>query len=797
MKFKKLTALLVSTMIMVPGAVSAAPNDPATRGYVADYLVNAADFYNQGVKKTDIIKGYEDGLLHEEDGVTRAQALVMLRRAFGTFPDASEYAKTTGLPAESFNDIPEWAKEELADVFASGIVAGTGEGTFSPDAPVTEEQLEIFCKRVYALFGTNRKDDFYAAINKLNLDKVTYDDDKPLSVLDKLAEDAMDKSVISVADLLAPSSSSYGMRSEHILRVRRFLDIAMDSSKRQNYGFYPVSEYLVKINSAKTTDQLNDVLITIMNELYTPTLFSVSLAANPKESDSYMLSFSTCSSDMSKEFFEDGDPEKVRAYKDYLKKILILAGERSENAANDAELSFEFEHSIAESEKADVNTIEENEIYDTVSFEELKQIAPNIDAAKLVEGFGYQKDDKICIYDMNSLKKMNSLYTNDNIEQLKATAKVILISVWGGLLDNEFADEADNFSEIYNKDEEDDSDDEDKPDKNERIVLRAVSAVCTYMPEYVDELYGCRYKDYETEKYVADMAQKIKAAYVKRINLADWLSDESKAKIAEKINAITFKIGSPENITSSTDSVFIPTVKNGGRMYDTVLAIYKARHEDLIKKQSEPIDKTEWILSSSTVNACYDPYANDVTIPTAIIMKPFYSKDATYAENLGGIGYVAAHEIAHAIDPDGIKYDKDGNKTDWLPEEDMKKFEDVCDDVVKLYDGKEALAGIRVDGELTLNENICDISAAACITDVLTADSGLPDYKKMYSNAAKCWFSAYDREISTELSEFDVHSPNKLRVNIPFSNCKEFFNAFEIGEKDGMYVKPENRIKVW
>lgn len=167
MKIKKVVSGLLALSIAVGSMyVVSAKDQYVTRGQVADMLLVAADDYNPNVKKEDIIQGYEDGELHEDWNVTRAEALVMLKRAFGKMPELNEYTKRIAIPKEDFTDIPKWAETELADVFDAGIVAGTSEGIFSPDENVTDTQMDLFIKRTYAVFGSNLKDDFYATVNK-------------------------------------------------------------------------------------------------------------------------------------------------------------------------------------------------------------------------------------------------------------------------------------------------------------------------------------------------------------------------------------------------------------------------------------------------------------------------------------------------------------------------------------------------------------------------------------------------------------------------------------------------------
>lgn len=192
---KKMISLLLCIFILVSFPAVIAQESGATRGEVTAMLLKAADDYNPDVQKSDIIKGYEDGQLHEEKSVTRAEALIMLSRAFGDLPEPTGHNARVAIAREDFTDIPQWAQEELKDVFDAGIVAGTGEGTFSPDKTVTKEEMERFIQRVYALFGTNLKDDFYATVNKDILNSLEI---KPGGVISGSLYDLQDKSAQDV-----------------------------------------------------------------------------------------------------------------------------------------------------------------------------------------------------------------------------------------------------------------------------------------------------------------------------------------------------------------------------------------------------------------------------------------------------------------------------------------------------------------------------------------------------------------------------------------------------------------------
>ena len=173
-----------------------------------------------------------------------------------------------------------------------------------------------------------------------------------------------------------------------------------------------------------------------------------------------------------------------------------------------------------------------------------------------------------------------------------------------------------------------------------------------------------------------------------------------------------------------------------------------------------------------------------------------YDVNASYEENLGAIGYVIAHEITHAFDNNGAKFDESGNAADWWTEKDYTEFEKRCEKTVYFYDRQEGIPGVPMNGTLTLSENVSDQGAVRCVTEVASKLEN-PDYKKLYRSMANAWASTKTREYAKYAAEADVHSEDKLRVNRVVVNCEEFYKAFGITEKDGMWVAPEDRIEIW
>ena len=195
------------------------------------------------------------------------------------------------------------------------------------------------------------------------------------------------------------------------------------------------------------------------------------------------------------------------------------------------------------------------------------------------------------------------------------------------------------------------------------------------------------------------------------------------------------------------------------------------------------------------VNACYDPFKNDITFPAAILKKPFYDVNQSLEENLGGIGSVIAHEISHAFDNNGAHFDENGCLKDWWKEEDFKKFDELTKGMVEQFDGI-VYHGVKVNGKLVVSENIADNGGLAVVLQIMSKLDN-PDYKAFFINYARIWCQKAQESYIKMLLTSDEHSPSELRANITPRNFKEWYNTFDVKETDKMYIPEDKRIVIW
>lgn len=774
-----LAALLLVCALPLAGA---AADQPLTRGETAATLLAAAKDYNEDVTYEAILKGYPDGSLHEDDPVTRVQALVMLQRAFDGLPTPVGDNARSGYPAANFTDIPAWAQTELASVLASGIVAGTSAITFSPDQYITEEQLDLFLQRTYALEGSNLKDDFYATVNKTALDNsVILPGYSGTSTLMDLGIQVSDEVSGLIRDLAAGGAKTEGER-----QIVNFYNNILDTDGRNQAGITPIQPYLTAIDQAQTVEDLMEVHAKIYEETGVSTLLGFGLSIDAKDSTQCLLVFSGASPALGKYGYAGATEAQKTAYLTYLTDLLVLLGQSQADAQAQADLVWQTDTALAAAGMDSQDLADVDKTYNIYTMDQLQAMFPGTDLAALFALTGLTQTGRIQVLDPGQLQAWGEVFASDNaLAILKAYCRLGLATSLGGALNEDFQKAADTFNQSY---------------LGTSGSLSKEDQAAQYVQKYFSDGLGMSYVDHyfsaEAKADVEAMVQDILAVYRQRIQNLDWMSQTTKDKALKKLDTMQLNLGYPNDWEDSMAGVPILSKEEGGSFYQNLMAIQQAARQQTIDLQKEGVPEELWGMTVYTVNAMYLPSANSITFPAGILQAPIYDVNASYEENLGGIGYIIAHEITHAFDDNGAKYDENGNAADWWTAEDYAAFQQLCTQVVDRYEGEEAAPGIVCNGALTLSENIADLGAVACITEIAGQQED-PDYAALYTAMAKAWRSSYPRQYRAYLSQNDVHAPDKLRVNVVLQNFEEFYDAFGITEDDGMWLPPDQRVTIW
>ena len=330
---------------------------------------------------------------------------------------------------------------------------------------------------------------------------------------------------------------------------------------------------------------------------------------------------------------------------------------------------------------------------------------------------------------------------------------------------------------------------------------RGVSAVEETMGELVGRIYVERHFKPEAKQRMVQLVENLRSAYAERIKGLEWMSEETKQKALEKLAKFNAKIGYPDKWRDYSSLEIIK-----GDLPGNMRRAAAFEYQRQLDKLGKPIDRTEWFMTPQTVNAYYNPTMNEVVFPAAILQPPFFNVEADDAVNFGGIGAVIGHEMTHGFDDQGRKSDGEGNLADWWTEADGKEFDKRVGMMVDQYNKFNPIDTMKVNGQLTLGENIADLGGLTISYHAYQQSlagkepsviDGLTGTQRFFLGWAQVWARKYrDDELRRRLLT-DPHSPSEYRANGIVANMPEFYAAFDVKEGDGLYRPESERVKIW
>ena len=471
----------------------------------------------------------------------------------------------------------------------------------------------------------------------------------------------------------------------------------MDFEGREKAGLGGLAPYLEAMESAQSVEEYLDVLAMIRKDLGKASLMTLVPSADPKDSSKYALFFDEPNLLMEKEDFDD--ELAVEDMKVYLASLLEAYGMEKQDAKEWGEKVFDLCKDFAD---ATLSKVERSNVEQTTNYytdEELQAALTNVDVKKFFASSAQDQYATKVIQDPAMIEKINAYLSGEHLELLKKYSLVSLLHDFAPYLNNEFVQASARF---YLMDDED-------PDM---IAWDSVQSLAEFE---IGDMYAKRFFSPEKKVAAEKMAQDILAGYKSHIDGLDWLSEESKSEAKKKIDSMSVNIGYPEEYPSFVIDT-VKSLQEGGTFIENALAISKAEAADEVEKSILPVDRQTWDLPPREVNAFYEATANQIVFPAAMLQEPFFNEKASYASNLGSIGTVIAHEIAHAFDDVGSLFDDQGNYRDWWTAEDRESFAERSKKFIEYFGSIEAVPGAKVDGELTLGENIADTSGISVIS---------------------------------------------------------------------------------
>lgn len=774
-----------------PAAGSSAVNLPAegalTISQVTDYLIQAADNYNGETDRTVLMKGMAG---EENEKATRIQTLVLLSRVFGELPEPTGNNKRIAAPAPDLSGVSEWAKPDLENLARGGILLlsdfrevpeSASEEAFTDE--VDSAEIKKLAARVWALLSSNLKDDFYNTVNKNDLNAAVIPAGQTQGGGSVEMQELVNSRVHEIVAEIVSSGKTYAEGSDE-QKVKSFYNNFMNAEQRNKEGIKPLNKYFEAIDGANTVKELNEVSARIVNELgkYNSGLINFYLSVDLKDNTRKTVTLLAPYGNLTIEEYQDPNNENHQKYQTFLIGLLSCAGETKEQAETLVNQIFGMEEAL--------NTVIEtldfsdaNTHYNYLTAEELEKQLPGLGMPEFFAAVGVKPSTGYSLESIDIMKVYAKYLNNEHLPMLKAMFKLNLMSA-----NNEFlGDELSNYYQEYY------ASIGSVPSEKKPLDEQASEYIGSYLSEILAKLYVQRYFPAEAKAEAESLAAELVQAFRERVKKLDWLNENTRKEALRKLDNLKILVGYSDDWGESAE---ITDQADGGSFFENMASVGRLRLKEEMAGQEESKAETDFSsMSPLTVNAASNRVTNTILMPAGTLIAPLFDINASKEENLSGIGMIIAHEITHVFDDQGAQYDADGNLRDWWTKEDYDHFQSQVKKAESFYNGYEIAPGAAVNGNASLSENISDTGGLACALEVLSKEEN-PDYDLFFRNYAKSWVRVAERKLTEGLGESD-HAPVKARVNRVIVNFQEFYDTYNIQPEDGMYVAPEDRIKIW
>lgn len=578
-------------------------------------------------------------------------------------------------------------------------------------------------------------------------------------------------------------------------KIRMMYAMGLDSLKRNADGAAPVMEQLAAINAVSDRQELSAMVGKMQVESSSP-FFNFYIGADEKNSTMNLLQFyqgGLSMGDRDYYLLDDESTLKIRnAYRQYIQKLFSLAGYSAEDAAKAAEKVMALETEIAKVsvDRATLRDVHKN--YNKMSVKDFTSKYDFIDWNEFFKETGISKSTELNAGQVTFFEGLTKVLKKTSLEDQKSYLSFKLLDAASSYLSDDFINA--NF-DFYGRAVQGKEELQPRWKSSLAVVNRSLA-------EAFGQMYVEKYFPASSKEKMIEMVANLQTALSERIEALEWMSDETKSKAQEKLGTFIVKVGYPDNWKDYTAL----DIKNDSYWANICRANVFA-HNDMMKDEGQPVDRSKWAMSPQTVNAYYNPPTNEICFPAAILQPPFFNPDADDAVNYGGIGVVIGHEMTHGFDDQGRNYDKDGNLSAWWNKEDEDKFNERAKVLVEQYDKIVVLDSLHADGTFTLGENIADqggllVSYQAYMNTLkdkeVPADTdGLTHSQRFYIGYANLWAQNIRPQEIMRRTKIDPHSLGMWRVNAALKNIDDFYTAFDIKEGDAMYLAPEERINIW
>jgi putative endopeptidase len=574
-------------------------------------------------------------------------------------------------------------------------------------------------------------------------------------------------------------------------KVGGFYKSFMDTTRLEQLGITPLKAELERIEAIKSTDDVIRYL-GYSQRIGVPSLLRYYVDQDRRDSAAYITGIRQGGLTLpDRDYYLNADKkyQDLRAgLQKYIVDLLTLAG--APKPEESAQHIVAIEHKIAEAHWTRVRNRDPIATYNKLTVDAAQKLTPTFKWALFFEGANAPPGD-LDINQPSYVQEAGKLVKSVPVRQWREYFRFKLINAYAPFLSQAFVDLEFDFNQRQLRGIR-----EQKP-----RWKQAVQTLNGEIGQLVGRMYVDAHFSAESKQRARTIVDNLLKVFDSSIDQLDWMSPATKVEAKQKLASFGVKVGYPDKWRDYTKLEVSPTDLVGNVMRAEVF-----EHERNVAKLGNPVDRTEWLMTPQRVNAYYDSSMNEIVFPAAILQPPFFDVNADDAVNYGAIGAVIGHEISHGFDDSGRQFDGAGNLRDWWAQEDAARFKEKATRLSSQYSAFTVLDGQHVNGDLTLGENIGDLSGVAVAYKAYMLSlngqpapeiDGFTGPQRFFLGWAQIWRRKYrDEELRLRLVT-DPHSPGEFRANGVALNMTEFQDAFGVKAGDRLYRAPEDRVKIW
>ena len=624
---------------------------------------------------------------------------------------------------------------------------------------------------------------FYQAVNKEWLLKAKIPVDSPsidsFYTLDEDVKGKLKKDIKNLGE--GKESSDITGMSEFIT----FYKAASDYKQREKDGLEPLKPYLKEIEDIKDLNDLANKSASLTDKGI-PLPFGYDVGTNAENTSQKQIQLSPPSillPDVSIYKDEASKKQYLTPIETATQKALEMLGYSEKNSKRIVKEALEFDEIIAKYSLSNEEMSESKNLVHSKTAEEINAYSGSFKLYDVIKGIMGRDLETINVPNTKYFENYSKVVNQDNFSKIKSWMLVQEAMAASNSLTEDYRLNFQSISMAIMGTQ--------KPiSKEDTVYEMSVNLFSDVMSVY----YGRKYFGEEAKTDVTGMIDKIKNVYRGRLQQNDWLTEGTRNKAIEKLDKMKVFVGYQEDVDPGTKELHLDSNKSFFELSEDIAQFgkrYTIDHFD------DPIDKNKWSGSAFDINAYYNPESNSINFPAGILQAPFYDKNQSTEKNYGGIGVVIGHEITHAFDSNGADYDENGDMHNWWTKADTKAFDKRIKAFEDQWNGLE-IYGTKVNGKLTVTENVADAGGLSSTLQVLKTEMTKPNLKDYFENYADIWKQKASLQYNKYTMVQDVHAPNELRVNQQLKNLPEFYEAYpQIKEGDAMYLAPSKRISLW